>query len=273
MAEKLADLRVRLDNIRQLRELVGAMRSLAAVRVHQAEATLAAARDYADVTAAALGDALALLPGEAATAGVAGARGVVAICAEHGFVGSFSGRVLGKAAEAPSGALFVIGSHGIALAREHGAIPTWSRVMATQLGAIETTAHAVIEEVYRRLAAGSLDAIDIVFTTRAGLTRRTLLPVDRNSVPRRARQWPVLTHLAPEHLIARIIEEYAFAELVHALLESFASEHVARLQTMQAARLHVDDTLAELELRERRARQDQVTDELLELATGAAALS
>lgn len=273
MAEKLADLRVRLDNIRQLRELVGAMRSLAAARVRQAEATLPAARDYADVIAAALGDAVALLPEERATASVADKRAVVAICAEHGFVGNFSGHVLGKSAEAASQALFVIGSNGNALARERGLAVTWSRAMATQLGAVEATAHDVVEEVYRRVAAGALDAVDVVFAARAGIVRRTLLPVDRGAVPRARRPWPVVTHLPIERLVERVIEESVFAELVHALIESFASENAARLQTMQAARLHVDETLAELDLRERRARQDQVTDELIELATGAAALS
>jgi len=140
--------------------------------------------------------------------------------------------------------------------------------MATQLGAIEATAHDAVEEIYRQVAAG---ALDVVFTARSGIQRRTLLPVDRQTPPRPVRPWPVVTHLPTEQLIARIIEEYVFAELVHALLESFASENAARLQNMQAARLHVDETLAELELHERRARQDQVTDELLELATGAAA--
>jgi F-type H+-transporting ATPase subunit gamma len=273
VAEKLTDLRVRLDNIRQLRELVGAMRSLAAARVHQAEATLPAARDYAGVTAAALGDALALLPESRATASGAGKRTVVALCAEHGFVGNFSRHVLATLAKPSSGALFIVGSNGNALARERGLAVTWSRAMATQLGAIEATAHDVVEEVYRRVAAGAIDAVDVVFTTRAGIARRTLLPVDRDAVPRPTRPWPVVTHLPSERLVARVIEEYTFAEMVHALLESFASENAARLQTMQAARLHVDETLAELELRERRARQDQVTDELLELATGAAALS
>jgi F-type H+-transporting ATPase subunit gamma len=273
VADKLADLRVRLDSIRQLRELVGAMRSLAAARLHQAEATLPAVRDYAGVTAAALGDALALLPAERESRTVVKARAVIAICAEHGFVGNFSRKVLASTAEPVSQALLVVGSNGIASAREHGLAVTWSHSMATQLGAIEATAHDVVEEVYRNVAAGSFDAADVVFTARTGLVRRALVPLDRTAVPRRARQWPVVTHLPTEHLVERIIEEYVLAEVVQALVESFASENAARLQTMQAARMHVDETLADLEVRERRARQEQITDELLELATGAAALS
>jgi F-type H+-transporting ATPase subunit gamma len=113
--------------------------------------------------------------------------------------------------------------------------------------------------------------VSVVFSTRHGVVRRRLVPVDTTTIQARPRRWPPRTHLPPARLAERMIEEYVFGELAKALAESFAAENAARLQTMQSARLAVDERLGELELRERRARQEQITDELLELATGAAA--
>jgi F-type H+-transporting ATPase subunit gamma len=273
VAEKLSDLRERIGSVRQLRELVGAMRSLAAARLHQAEATLPAVREYAAVSAAALADALALMPvaPAPATAPIAPTV-VIAVCAEHGFVGAFSARVLAGAAAAQGIELLVVGSHGLAAARDDGLQVAWSRATATQLGAIARTAHAIVEQLYQRIAAGSCGAVDVVFTARRGIVRRALLPVDSTTVPPRRRPCPPLTHLTPARLVERILEEYVLAEMVQALVESFAAENATRLQTMQAAHQHVDETLGDLEIRERRARQEQITHELLELATGAAAL-
>jgi F-type H+-transporting ATPase subunit gamma len=66
------------------------------------------------------------------------------------------------------------------------------------------------------------------------------------------------------------VEEYVFALLAHAAMESFASENAARLATLQAARDSIDRALEDLRSVERRLRQEQVTAEILELVTGAA---
>ena len=63
--------------------------------------------------------------------------------------------------------------------------------------------------------------------------------------------------------------EYVFALLTHAAMESFASENAARLAAMQSAREKLEKRLSELQDRQRRLRQEQITEELLEIVTDA----
>jgi F-type H+-transporting ATPase subunit beta len=56
-------------------------------------------------------------------------------------------------------------------------------------------------------------------------------------------------------------------------IESFASESIARLHAMELARHRVEERFADLELEANRLRQDDITTELLDLATGVRAAS
>jgi F-type H+-transporting ATPase subunit gamma len=68
-----------------------------------------------------------------------------------------------------------------------------------------------------------------------------------------------------------LLGEYVFAQLAQAAMESFASENAAHLAAMQSAREKLDEQLTELQSLERRLLQEQITDELLEIVTGASA--
>jgi len=73
--------------------------------------------------------------------------------------------------------------------------------------------------------------------------------------------------------VLRLAEEYVYAALVGAAMESFAAENDARLATMQSARQNIAETLENLHGAAVRIRQEEITAELLELVTGAEALN
>jgi F-type H+-transporting ATPase subunit gamma len=276
MAEQLSEVQARLDSHRELQEIVGAMRALAAARLQEAQASLEGTRAYAQVVGDALTEALALLPEPPArrSADRAG-RALVLFTAEHGFTGAFNEPLveLARTAAASGAALFVVGSRGRALIEEAGFEPAWAIDMATHAGAVTETARRLAAALSRRIGAGELGALDLAFSRYAGpgshaLRSFSLLPVDYGEFPPPARAFSPLTNLAPGALIERLVEEHLFAQLAYAAMESFASENGARLAAMHSARTKLDDRLAELRMLERRLRQEQITDELLELATG-----
>ena len=82
---------------------------------------------------------------------------------------------------------------------------------------------------------------------------------------------PPLANLEPRRLVEQLVGEYVFAELALAGLESFAAENAARLQTMEAARLNIDQKLEELTGQERLLRQEQITAEVQDVTAGALA--
>jgi F-type H+-transporting ATPase subunit gamma len=277
MAERLFDVQTRLQTLHELQEIVGAMRAMAAVRVQEAQVALDGTRAYAQVIGDAIAEALPLLP-ESPAPGIvakAAARGFVLFMAEHGFTGSFNDELIDAARRAMSGreALFVVGSRGRVIVEERGLTPAWATDMAIHAGAVTDTARRVADALYHRFEGGGLAAVEILYFRsngggRRALERQSLLPVDLERFRRRCSIVPPLTNLAPHVLTGGLVGEYVFAQLAHAAMESFASENGARLAAMQSAREKLDERLSDLQARERRLRQEQITGELLELVTG-----
>jgi F-type H+-transporting ATPase subunit gamma len=280
MAERLSDVQARTQSLHELQEIVGVMRVIAAARVQEAQAALDGTRAYAQVIGDAIAEALPLLPetsGPAIAAKGAG-RGLVLFMAEHGFTGAFNDQLAEAARPATSdrAALFVVGSRGRGLIEERGLTPAWATEMAIHAGAVTDTAMRIADELYRRFERGSLAAVEILYFQghdggRRALQRQSLLPVDLGRFRRPRSTVPPLTNLAPRLLMGGLLGEYVFAQLAQAAMESFASENAARLAAMQSAREKLDEQLTELQSLERRLRQEQITDELLEIVTGASA--
>jgi F-type H+-transporting ATPase subunit gamma len=77
----------------------------------------------------------------------------------------------------------------------------------------------------------------------------------------------------PEEILARLLPVYVETELYRALLESAASEQGARMTAMRNASSNAGDLIGSLTLDMNRARQAEITQEILEVVAGADALT
>ena len=77
----------------------------------------------------------------------------------------------------------------------------------------------------------------------------------------------------PEEILARLLPVYVETELYRALLESAASEQGARMTAMRNASKAAGELIDSLTLAMNRARQAEITQEILEVVAGADALS
>ena len=96
MTERLADISARIDNVRQLDSVVIAMRGIAASRTQQSRNHLAGIEAYSDVITLAIGEALNFverIPSSQADPPSVG-RALIVFCAEQGFAGGLSDRML-----------------------------------------------------------------------------------------------------------------------------------------------------------------------------------
>ena len=273
MSGRLAEVGQHLGTTRELGVVIGAMRGIAAARVQEARQRLDGVRAYAQTLGAAIGEALALLPEPQRPVPAHDAPGqalVLALCAEQGFVGTFNERVL-DAAQAllgPGAQLWLLGERGELGAGERGLAVDWSAPMAVHLDEVAGLAGRLAEALYARLGEGRARRVTLVHGqpgSTAALVR-PLLPFDytRFAVARRA-QAPYVT-LAPAQLVAGLADEYLFAELCEALVLSFAAENEARMQAMVAAQGNVEERRNELLAEFRRVRQDEITEEIVELS-------
>lgn len=279
MSERLADVEARRASVQELEVVTDVMRSLAAMRLQQALGTLAGTSTYAEVIAGALAQAAALLddaPVQWPVNGHDGRSALVLFAPEHGFVGAFAERLVEAALAAPEDcALWVVGLGGAALLEERGRPAAWSTAMATSTDAVTGTARRIAEALYRAAAEGRLGRVELLYgRTEGGAppepVRRPLLPLGLPGDG--ARPVPPLINMPPRELIARLVDEYVFALLADAAMESFAAENAARLSTMMTARHNIETTLDGLTATARHLRQEQVTNELIELVSGAEAM-
>jgi F-type H+-transporting ATPase subunit gamma len=280
MSERLTDVSRRIGTVRQLDAVVNAMRGIAASRAQQGRALLPAIRAYADVAARALGQALLLfndgngVPLAPPTARALGA-GVILFGAEQGFAGAFTDQVLDAAAPAlADNHVFVVGSRAAALAAERGL--TIDRAFAEPLRAtaLPGVAALLADAIYdylRMSGATRIEMIYPVWTPGQGLNvkRRGLLPLDQSVFAAASATESPLIQMPLASLLDRLSEEYVFALLCEAATESFAAENEARVATMAAAGSNIEAKLAGLQSLERLTRQEDVTSEMVELASGA----
>jgi F-type H+-transporting ATPase subunit gamma len=278
MSERLADISARIGGIRQLGTVVNAMRGIAAARARQARDQLIAVDSYAATIAAAIGQALALVPASHPDGARKSSRpALILFCAEQGFAGAFSERVLIAAgADLAASELFLVGTRGGAVAAERGIVAGWKSAMPSHSPGIPKLADRIAEALYDRIATGDIDRLDAVFSLwQAGhdthVERRRLFPLDMTAFPGPTDANAPLLNLAPEALMSELTADYLHAQLCNAALHAFAAENEARMAAMAAARNQIERQLSALQATQRLVRQDEITAEIIELAAGEAA--
>jgi F-type H+-transporting ATPase subunit gamma len=128
-----------------------------------------------------------------------------------------------------------------------------------------------------------IDRIELVYhhfksTASQVIVRRILLPFDLESAKTQAAQQAAgyqsdyIFEPSRDEILGALIPNVLVSTLFAALLDSVASEHAARTIAMQTATDNADDLLQELRIQYNKTRQQSITNELLDIIAGAAAL-
>ncbi len=263
------DLSARIEGVRQLGSVVRAMTGIAGARARTARSQIAAVEGYAAVLDAAVSQSLAGVTSDQADLNARPA--LVVFCAEQGFVGGFSERVLDALGTIAEGTdLFLIGSRGVAIAAARGIEPRWSAAMPSRSASLPKFADRLLSAVF---ANGDLRAISVVHTFwdhgQTAVKRSDLFPPPPATGA--VSQSAPLTNLPATDLAAALGLDQLHARLTRAALHAFVSENEARMAAMSAASRQIEDELALLEARARRVRQEAITAEIIEIASGAMA--
>ncbi len=280
MTERLVDITARIEGVRQLGAVVNAMRGIAAARAQQARGQLDAVDNYAEILEKTIGRVLTLddRPVDAPI-GREPRRVIVVFCAEQGFAGAFSERVLEAiAGDTRDAQLFLIGTRGYAIARERGVNAQWHAAMPAHSRYAPRLANHIAEALYGHIAAGEIAQLEAVFLRwqpgqEKQLIRDRLFPLDISASGTKANEQSVLTYLPPAVLLDQLTSDYIHSRLCHAILHAFSAENEARIEAMAAAHAQIDRQMSDLQHLQRRVRQQEITSEIIELATGEMASS
>jgi F-type H+-transporting ATPase subunit gamma len=290
------DLKRRIRSIRNTRKITKAMELVASARLRRAEARIEAMRPYADRM-------MELMIGTArASTSLQGLTllqrrevkraAIVALTGDRGLAGAFNAQVLRHAfalerrlrADGIEAVWLVAGKKGRSTLsfRRYEVEQAWigfsDRPAYSDAQAIAN--HAI--ELYEN---GEVDRVVLVYNQFvSALVQRVVetdvLPVPQHLLERgeeEERQAALLGDFIyepePEEILARLLPVYVETELYRALLESAASEQGARMTAMRNASGNAADLISSLTLDMNRARQAEITQEILEVVAGADALT
>lgn len=291
---RLAEIERHIASMDELQRIVGAMRAIASMRMQEAVRALTSVREYGSALAAAVQDALAIVAEETHVAGGDGSRradatgepvrrtgrrAIVLFASEHGFVGGFNQRLI-EVVESDltvTDALMIVGSRGAAAAAERDHPATWAHPLAIRLAGIPETVRLLEEALLPRISGNEVVRAEVVFGRYSGsgelaIARRRVFPLELGAARGSRRALVPLHDLPAPELLEKLTAEYMLAQLTEAATEALAAENAARFAAMESARDNVGRKLEKLRLDASRARQEEVTTELLDLITGEKAL-
>jgi F-type H+-transporting ATPase subunit gamma len=292
-----AQLRVvkrRIRSVQSTKKITRAMELIASSRIVRAQQRVERSRPYAiqltkameDVArhAASLSHPLLDERPEPARAGV------LVITSDRGLAGAYSANVIkiGESLLADARrrglepVLYVVGKKGFGYFRFRGVA-----IEQDWQGFSEVPPYEEAVRIGRRLIAdfgeGRIDELTCAYTDfRSAFTQRAtaqrFLPIAPEEVAGRSTQGDevhaeYLFEPEPEQILDHLLPQYLITRVYAALLESAASENAARRRAMKAATDNADDLIKVLTRRANRARQDEITTEIMEIVGGAEALA
>lgn len=274
-----AELASRIHTAEGFADLVGALRGIAAAQAQRTRGLLAGVQAYADTVTRAMAQALALLPQDEPPPAAQLARPplLVVFGAEQGFTGGYNDHLLDAwPASQPRGPLLVLGSRAERACRSRGWEPAWAAPAMQHPDQLHTVCAELRQAADAELHRSGARPVVLLYAEPhsggGGMTvrRERVLPLDLAPLrlPEPLFNQPPLLQLPPRQIVEQLAQEYIAARIAQALLHSHAAEHLARLEAMAAAHDNIARTLDGLHTQARQARQEAITAELVELASG-----
>ena len=291
------DIKRRVRSVRNTRKITKAMELVAGAKLRRAATRIEQMRPYADRM-------LELMTGTARAS--ASVRGlpllqrrevqtvlIVPFTADRGLAGGFNAQVMRHAfalerrlkAEGKTVRFAVVGKKGASTLRFRR-----YELDGTFQGFTDRPAYGDAQAIGHRLAelytGEEVDEVIAIYNHYVSalvqrVTEQVVLPIspevlapgEESEEAERAQVGDFIYEPEPEEILERLLPVYLETELYRALLESAASEQGARMTAMRNASSNAGELIDRLTLAMNRARQSEITQEILEVVAGADALT
>jgi F-type H+-transporting ATPase subunit gamma len=291
------DLKRRIRSIRNTRKITKAMELVASARLRRAQARIEAMRPFAErmrelmIGTARASSSVRGLPllqrREVKTVAI------VPLTGDRGLAGAFNAQILRAAfslerrlrGEGKEIRWLVAGKKGRSTLgfRRYTLDQAW---MGFSDRPTYADAQAIAHKLTELYAAEEIDQAIVIFNHFVSplvqkVTEQEVLPIpedvlsagDQEEREEAALRGDFIYEPEPEEILVRLLPVYLETELYRALLESAASEQGARMTAMRNASKNAGELIDTLTLAMNRARQAEITQEILEVVAGADALS
>jgi F-type H+-transporting ATPase subunit gamma len=292
----LLDIRRRIKSVKNTQQITKAMKMVSAAKLKRAQDRVVTARPFANKMMEVLGE-LAKRTDEDFHHPLLDLRGderylLVLITADKGLCGAFNTN-LTKAAQRfmrdhadKNVELVAIGRKGRDFFRNRRATIAADYLGLTGKGRVEFFEALEVARSIIKLYTDDtgIDKVFLIYNEfKSVLSQRVvleqLLPVSRAKEEEPEAKSPQAVSLVdyiyeqpPEEIFSRLLPRLVETQIFRALLESVASEHGARMTAMDSASKNASELIDSLTLNMNRIRQAAITNEIIEVVSGAATL-
>jgi len=292
------DVKNKISSVKNIQKITRAMEMVAAARLRRAEQRIQALRPYADavgrMTRQAAGAAgaeatrLPLLSEHETQSNV----GLLLVTGDRGLAGGFNSQII-RAGVRISGELgeeglksawFATGRRGVSSLSFRG-----YELSGSYTGFADRPAYAdartIADDLIQAYIDGKLDRVDIVYNSYVSpltqqVTREQLLPLSREAItggedaaePHDGPRALVSYEPDPEEILKRLVPDYIEISIYRALVESTAGFFGAQMTAMRSASENAGEIITDYTLQMNRARQAEITQEIMEVVAGAEGL-
>jgi F-type H+-transporting ATPase subunit gamma len=288
----LKDLKTRIESVKNTRKITKAMQMVAAAKLRRAQDAAEASRPYTERFNSVLGGLAASVGGSDSAPKLLSGTGadqvqlLVVMTAERGLCGGFNSSIVKLArakaeeliAQGKTVKILTVGKKGREqLKRDLGDL----FVSHVDLSEVKNIGYANAQDVARdlltRYDAGEFDVATIFFNRFQSVISQ--IPTAQQIIPAKfeeaeADAAATLYDYEPdeEAILADLLPRGVATQIFAALLENAASEQGARMSAMDNATRNAGEMIDKLTIEYNRSRQAVITNELIEIISGAEAL-
>jgi F-type H+-transporting ATPase subunit gamma len=296
------DVKNKIASVKNIQKITRAMEMVAAARLRRAEQRIEALRPYADALARMTRQA-------AAAAGSEGQRlpllrehdsetnvGLLLVTGDRGLAGGFNSQIIraGVRLSAEIGeqgrrsSWYASGRRGVSSISFRG-----HELSGSYIGFADRPSYAdartIADDVIQAYVDGKLDRVEMIYNAYVSpltqhVTRQTLLPLTHQALtgaqdgageqePAGAARASVEYEPDPEKILRRLVPDYIEISIYRALVESAAGFFGAQMTAMRSASENAGEIITDYTLQMNRARQAEITQEIMEVVAGAEGLS
>jgi F-type H+-transporting ATPase subunit gamma len=291
------DVKNKIASVKNIQKITRAMEMVAAARLRRAEQRISALRPYADAIGRMTRQAAQAAGAEAARVPLLREHesetsvGLLLVTGDRGLAGGFNSQIIRAgvrlSAEMAEQGLrsnwYATGRRGVSSLVFRG-----YELSGSYTGFADRPAYAdartIADELIQAYVDGQVDRVEMVYNSYVSpltqhVTRQRLLPLTHEAIageqdaPAAAKRAPVDYEPDPEKILRRLVPDYIEISIYRALVESAAGFFGAQMTAMRSASENAGEIITEYTLEMNRARQAEITQEIMEVVAGAEGLS
>jgi len=285
----LKEIRTRISSVQKTKQVTAAMKMVSAAKLKKAQDAIVQIRPYADKLHEILSNLTGSLNPDDNLYGVqrkADKILLIAITSNKGLCGAFNSNVIKQVNVLTEGVYADQNQKGnlevLCIGKQANEILKKTHKVIGERNSLYDdlsfeNVSALAESIMEEFVEGKYDKVELVYNQfkNAGvqiLTTEQFLPVQHEEEENNV-QSDYIFEPNKEEIVQDLIPKSLKTQFFKAMLDSFASEHGARMTAMHKATDNASDLIQDLNLTYNKARQAAITNEILEIVSGANALA